>query len=89
MDDVIKIILKELGSGSCSQDKAVWVELLIKANAIQQLQAHVDSGMGFAIEALGKIAASSSISDSSLPDAIEKVAKSIEYAIEKRNKDDE
>lgn len=71
MQDIISSIKKSLEENNCSVARNGLYELMIKARAIDILKEQANLGVGFAIEAIGRIAASSAVRSASLEEGRE------------------
>ncbi len=58
MQDIINILNSVIEKGQCTMEKNRAIELLIKARSIEILKRQADSGVGFAIEGISRIASS-------------------------------
>ncbi|WP_152004289.1 hypothetical protein [Desulfoluna spongiiphila] len=65
MEDVIQIIKKEIAENVNTHEKIRLIELLVRAQTISILRQEVVQGTGYAIEAVGKIAAFGNFENSS------------------------
>ena len=86
MDKVIEIILKTIEGNSHSDQKSRDIELLIKAKSIEILKPQAASGIGFAMEAISKIAASTSSKEPQIISAIDNLANVLSMALENQGK---
>lgn len=86
MEDVIALIKNEISVESDPKIKSKNLELLVKARSIEILRTQAESGTGFAMEAIGRIAASSSEKSSEIKDAISDLAKGIIMTLEKKDR---
>lgn len=57
MNDIITIIKQSIENETYSKDKNQALELFIKARAIEILRPNAEAGMGYAMEAISRIAA--------------------------------
>lgn len=71
MEEIIQLLNKTITDDNSSLEKNRSFELLIKARTINILKPQAENGVGFAIEAISRIAAS----DSSMPSAIQSTEK--------------
>jgi hypothetical protein len=84
MQEIIDVIKDVVKGDSHSENKSRNIELLLKAYAIQLLKPQVDSGIGFAMEAVGKIASSGYTRNNDLKGSIEELTRIISMVIEKK-----
>jgi len=61
MNDIIELIKQNLENGTNSEIKNQTIELLIKARAIEILRPKAEEGMGYAMEAISRIAATTKV----------------------------
>ena len=61
MNDIIELIKQNIENGTNSEIKNQTIELLIKARAIEILRPKAEEGMGYAMEAISRIAATTKV----------------------------
>lgn len=86
MEEVIKILTDTINNSDHSEKKSKDIELLLKAKAIEILKPQAESGIGFAMEAIAKIASSNINKEISISDAIDNLAKTIAMIKENQGK---
>lgn len=75
MEEIIKILMNALNENNHSPEKSRDIELLIRARTIEILKPQAESGMGFAMESIAKIAASSTDKIANIQDSIDTILK--------------
>ena len=66
MQNIIDILVSVIEKGNCSNEQLRAIELLIKARSIEILRRQAESGVGFAMEGISRIASSDTSSPSTL-----------------------
>nr|WP_321467668.1 hypothetical protein [uncultured Desulfobulbus sp.] len=61
MNDIIELIKQNIENDTNSEIKNQTIELLIKARAIEILRPKAEEGMGYAMEAISRIAATTKV----------------------------
>ncbi len=78
MEEIIGILKKAIENNDHSAAKSRDIELLIRARTIEILKVQAESGIGFAMEAIAKIAASNPDQSASIQDSIDNLQKILE-----------
>ena len=86
MEQLIKIITELIKEESLSEQKIKYLELLFKAEAINIIKPHAEAGVGFALESISRIAASSYNRNSDLKESVDDLARILSMYLEKNDK---
>ena len=89
MKQTIDILIDTIKNNNHSEGKSRDIELLLKATAIEILKPHAESKIGFAMEAIGKIAASSYSRNSQLNSSIDDIARVLAMSLENKDTNNE
>ena len=84
MKQLIDILTDLIKEESPSEQKTIYLELLLKAEAINIIKPHAETGVGFALEAISRIASSSHNRSAGLKESIDDLGKMLSMYLEKR-----